>query len=63
MVDAADNGKEKRLHLPKTIWQLGRERSIVVAKPSVAFLPGFGSFEDGQIGLTCAEPTAQDPRS
>ena len=36
---AADDGREKWLHLPETIRQLRRKRSIIVKEPPITFLP------------------------
>ena len=41
-IAAADYCQEKRLHLPETIWQLRRKRSIVIIEPPIAFLPSLG---------------------
>jgi hypothetical protein len=43
-IAAADNGQEKRLHLPEAFRKVGRKRSIILEKPPVAFLPCFGSL-------------------
>jgi hypothetical protein len=39
-ITATDHGQEKRLHIPETIWELGRKRSIMIVEPPIAFLPG-----------------------
>ena len=41
---AANCCQEKWLHLPKTVRQLGRKRSIIVIEPLIAFLPSLGSL-------------------
>src|SRR5271165_7064017 len=41
---AVDDGQEKRLHVPETIWQRGRNCSIMGIEPPVAFLPSVGSL-------------------
>jgi hypothetical protein len=41
---AADDGQEKRLHIPETIRQRRRKRSIVIIETPIAFLPSLGSL-------------------
>jgi len=41
-IAAANDGAEERLHLPKTIRQLRRQRSIIMVEPPITFLPRRG---------------------
>ena len=41
-IAAADNSQEKRLHFPEIIWQLRRERLIMIKEPAIAFFPSLG---------------------
>jgi hypothetical protein len=39
-IAAADDGREKRFHLPETIWQLRRKRLIILIEPPITLFPG-----------------------
>jgi hypothetical protein len=43
-IAAANYRQEKWLHLTKTIWKLGRQGSIIVKEPLIAFLPSLDSL-------------------
>src|SRR5271165_3131389 len=43
-IAAAYYCQEKWLHLPESLWQLGRNRSIVTIESPIAFLPSISSF-------------------
>jgi hypothetical protein len=41
-IAAADACREKRLHLPETVRQLGSKRTVVVIKPPITLHPSTG---------------------
>jgi hypothetical protein len=41
-VAAADDGREKRFHLPEAIRQLRRKRSIIIKESPITFAPHVG---------------------